>query len=232
MSRATMGWLGMALVATATTSHGAVILGQVDTFEDGTTQEWSIGSIFGGHPAPPANVPSGGPAGVDDNYLRLTALGGGGAGSRLSVLNRSQWSGDYLAAGVSRIQLDVRNFGPEDVVLRLGFFDPVGGAPTNGAVTDGVPVFAGGEWQRIEFLTTPATMTTLFGDVTALMSNVTEVRLFHNPNPTFPGPGLGPPTVNALVGIDNIRAVPEPGWGVAVAVVGCYWLRRERRRYR
>jgi hypothetical protein len=145
------------------------------------------------------------------------------------VLNRSQWTGDYLAAGISRIQLDVRNFGPNDVVLRLGFFDPGVGAPTNGAVTNGVPVFAGGEWQQIEFLTTPATMTTLFGDATALMSNVTEVRLFHNPDPTFPGPGQGAPPISVILGIDNVRAVPEPGWGVVLIMLSiCWvvWLRR------
>src|SRR5688500_14521637 len=67
----------------------AVTLGQIDTFEDGTTQGWIGGlGIMGNHPTPPANA-LGGLAGPNDNYLRLTSIGGGGPGGRLSVLNLS-----------------------------------------------------------------------------------------------------------------------------------------------
>lgn len=230
MWRAAIGWCGVALLATATTGQGAVILGQLDSFEDGTTQGWSIGSMPGGvHPAPPANIATGGPAGADDNYLQLTALGGQGPGSRLSVFNRSQWAGDYLAAGISRIQLDVRNLGPEDVVLRLAFFDGAAGPPANAALTDGVPVPAGGDWQRIEFLTSLPHLTSLLGDTTAAMSNVTELRIFHNPDPIFSGPNLGPPPVTVVLAVDNIRAVPEPGWELALVALSFCWVGLSRR---
>ena len=59
-----------------------------DTFEDGSTQGWVANLLgMGSHPAPPANVADGGPLGAGDNYLQITALGGGGAGSRLSAIN-------------------------------------------------------------------------------------------------------------------------------------------------
>src|SRR5678815_5531455 len=73
----------------------------VDNFEDGTTQGWFVP---GPHPAPPANIPTGGPGGAGDNYLQVTALGGDTAGSRLSVQNASQWQGDL--ASFSRITMD------------------------------------------------------------------------------------------------------------------------------
>ena len=39
------------------------------------------------------------------------------------------------------------------------------------------------------------------------LSNNTELRLFHNPETDFPGPGIA-----ASLGVDNIQATaPEPG---------------------
>ena len=40
----------------------------------------------------------GGPAGGSDNFLKVVATGGGGQGSKLSILN-DLWSGNYLTAG-------------------------------------------------------------------------------------------------------------------------------------
>ena len=63
-------------------ASGAVI-GQVDNFEDGTTQGWVVGLLGAPSPAPPQNIPNGGPLGAGDNYLQLTSVGGSGAGNRL-----------------------------------------------------------------------------------------------------------------------------------------------------
>ncbi|MHB8068448.1 MAG: hypothetical protein ACYDIC_11175 [Desulfobaccales bacterium] len=70
-------------------SGWAVALGHIDTFQDGTTQHWIVGATPS--PAPPVNVPSGGPAGAGDAYLRLTATGDlTSPGGRLSVINQTQ----------------------------------------------------------------------------------------------------------------------------------------------
>ena len=133
------------------TPAAAVTLGQTDNFEDGTTQNWLVGLLGAPHPAPPENIPSGGPAGVDDNYLLLTAVGGNGPGNRLTVINASQWAGDYLAAGITGIWMDVNNFGNTDLALRLLVADPLGGPPTNVAFsTDPIVVPAGSGWQAGE----------------------------------------------------------------------------------
>ena len=98
-----------------------VVAGQTDTFEDGTTQGWVINLLgMGSPPAPPVNVPTGGPAGDGDNYLQLTAVGGAVAGGRLSVINfNGQWAGNYGAAGVAAIEMDLLNTGTSDLFLRL-----------------------------------------------------------------------------------------------------------------
>lgn len=184
----------------------AVTIGQVDDFEDGTTMGWGVP---GDPPSPPANAEEAG----GNNFLMLVANGVlSGAGSRLSVLNSVQWAGDYTTAGVAGITMDVNNFGPQDVFLRLLLedFDGVG-PPVNLALTDAAFVPAGSGWTMIQFALAPEALTVLIGDANTVLANVDTLRIFHNPDPDFPGPGAGIPTVTAMVGVDNITAtVPEP----------------------
>ena len=53
---------------------GQLMVGQEDDFEDGTTENWQVNLIPGMpvHPAPPANVPDGGPAGADHGVVHVT----------------------------------------------------------------------------------------------------------------------------------------------------------------
>ena len=206
-----LGALCLMAGASAPSAHAdPIVLGQVDTFESLTTEGWRVGDP--NHPAPPAVV-AGGPAGAGDHYLRLTALGGGGLGSHLSAFNNAQWAGDYVAGGVNAIVMDVNNFGPDDLHLRLLFADPLMGAPTNLAFsTAAVIVPAGGGWTRVTFLVGPGDLTAPLGTAAAALMNATELRIFHNPAAAFPGPGNGPAPVTAQLGLDNITAaaVPEP----------------------
>jgi hypothetical protein len=204
-----------------------------DDFEDGTTQGWTVGNPSV-HPAPPVNVSTGGPAGAGDNYLQVTALGpGGGAGKALSVLNFSQWSGNFLAAGFISIAMDVNNFGPDELVLRLLFvnFPNSPAPPTDVAGTlFGVVVPANSGWTSVVFDLSLANFFVDFGTAAGALSDVNEFRLFHNPAPTFGGPGTGAPAVNAVLGIDNIRAVPEPGSLALLALGGLGLVAWRRRR--
>jgi hypothetical protein len=178
----------------------AVVLGQVDDFEDGTTQNWEAGVP---HPAPPENTPTGGPAGADDNYLLLTALGGQVAGSRLSAFNRLQWIGDYISAGVGGIDLDLNNLSSTDLSIRLYITDQTLGIPTNSVVTEAVQLPAGSGWQSVGFSLDPADLVVLHGDATQALTHAVEVRIFHNVDPSYP-----PGPVVAQLGIDNIVAAP------------------------
>jgi hypothetical protein len=209
----------------------AVTIGQVDTFEDGSTMGWMVP---GQSPSPPVTVENGGPLGLGDAFLRLTALGGAGAGSRLSVLNEAQWSGDYLGLGITGIRMQVSNLGPDDLYLRLLFEDFAGpGPPRNLALSaQAVIVPAGSGWVTVLFPIQPNDLLAYqFGTVVGALSGADTLRIFHNPDPAFPGPGAGIPPVTAVLGVDNIVAlVPEPG-GVALVGGGLLLLvfRRIRR---
>jgi hypothetical protein len=183
----------------------AALIGQVDDFEDGTTQGWVVGSLGAAHPNPPVNAASGGPLGADDNYLQLNAVGGQGAGSRLSVINLAQWSGDYTAAGISAISMDLRNLGSTDLSIRLYFENPTGGLPTDTAVSDSVLLPSGSGWTNAEFRIDSLSLTGLEGNVETLLANVTALRIIHSPLAEFPGF-----PIVAQLGVDNVTAVPEP----------------------
>ncbi len=193
----------------------AVVIGQTDTFEDGTTAGWHVP---GESLTPPSNIATGGPAGAGDNYLRLISGGPGGPGSRLSVHSGSQWSGNYLAAGIGQIVMNVNNTGPTDVHLRLLFedFSAVPNTPpSNLALSANATIVpAGSGWMRIAFDVSPSGLiSNVFGTVNGALTSTHVVRLLHNPAPFFPGPPIGSPIITAQLGIDNIqavgRAVPE-----------------------
>jgi hypothetical protein len=63
------------------------------------------------------------------------------------------------------------------------------------------------------------------------LANADLFRIFHNPQATFPGPGVGIPPVNVTLGVDNIEAaIPEPTTFAlfAGALIGVLAVRRGR----
>lgn len=209
------------------------ILGQLDTFETGS-QGWFTGGVM--VPAQPAEILSNGPTG---NFMLLSANGGSGANGRLTVLNDSQWAGNYLAAGVSLITMDVRNLGQTDLYLRLMFEDPMFGPPTNIAFST-VPIFvaAGSGWTSIGFVVAPGSLTSGLpgGTVIGALTGTTAIRLYHSQNPGFPNPVFPIDPVEGQLGVDNIRAsaVPEPATAFlfisGLAAVAIKIRKREKRR--
>ena len=196
-------------VFTCAIAHAATI-GQIDTFSAGTAN-WIAPDA--GNPNPPTTA-LGGPGGPTDRYLQLAANGGSGPGSRLTVLNGAQWTGNFISAGIGAIAMDVRNFGPSDLYLRLLFehmtapFTP----PVDLALsTAAIFVPAGGAWEHIVFSIAPSSLTALAGTTEGALSATTTFRIFNNPNPSFGGPANGPPPVSVILGVDNIAAIPEPG---------------------
>jgi hypothetical protein len=214
-------------------ASAALILGQVQTFDD--PHGWVIGAGPAVGSPIPVPVADGGPAGAGDTYLSIVATGGDGPGSRLSAQNFGEWAGDYLAAGIDVIEMDVNNVGPDDVFLRLLFLGDFGlMGPQNAALTtNAVLVPAGSGWQRIAIAIGPADLTLLLGSISGALSNAEEVRIFHNPNPSFI-PGMNP-AVTARLGVDNITAAasaaaPEPATWMLLALAASVALRARRRR--
>lgn len=181
----------------------------IDTFQSGTTEGWFAGGgPFGVvPPTPPQVVRTGGPTGANDAYLQIVATGGLGPGSRLVAMNATQWTGDFT--GIPTIEMDVANFGPADLTLRLLFENPSAGPPTDIAITSaGIGVPAGSGWMHVSLAIDALSLTSLMGDLNALLAGVTLMRLIHAPDAAFPGPGI-----SATLGVDNISAGPvaRPG---------------------
>ena len=214
----------LALAFYAQTAFG-VALGQIDDFEDGTTMNWAAAGAGAAHPFPPKNEMDGGPGGIGDNYLQLESdgiiTGPPDPGSRMTTFNYlGQWSGDYIGAGVTRITMDANNFGPDALELRLLFVDfvdplvPMPVVANIAASTVGLALASGSGWTSLVFDIGLSHLTALFGTSKedALM-NTDVLRIYHHSAPAFPAvPGGGSriDPVDAILGLDNITAVPVP----------------------
>lgn len=197
----------------------SVSVGQMDDFQDGTTQLWTTPLADDFQPDPPQVAPDTGPAGVGDDALQVTSSGDDTgtitAGSKLVVMNWAQWTGDYLTAGVQMIAADVNNVGSTDLNLRLAFRGP-GLIFRYWASSASIPLPAGSGWQTVVFPIAPSDLTAAFedggDDVYATLADVAELRLLSAANPNYRGD-----TIEAQLLVDNIIALPEPSRSVLLA---------------
>jgi hypothetical protein len=195
------------------------VLTQVDTFQSGP-EGWHIGGpMFPVTPLPTVN--GGGPGGAGDDYLLLASTGNPGPGGRLVGINEDQWSGNYFTNGVNAITMDLKNLGSTDLFIRLLLAAPPFGmfGPENIVITDGVALTAMSDWTRHTFSISPSDVIVLAGTANATLANAFELRIFHNPDPDFPGPPTGIPRISAQLGVDNIAAaaIPEPATTLLLA---------------
>jgi hypothetical protein len=205
---------GAAIGILAGAPASAVSLGQIDDFQDGTLQDWGGGST-------PANIATGGPTGGGDRYLQIAATN-----NNLGTVNPVQWAGDYAAAGVTGIRLDVNNAGPDALALRISLFGPGGTFTT----TDEVVVGPTSGWITAEFTIDDASLTRTSGVGTLgqTLAGVIQILLRHDADPI--NSPMQPNPVTATLGIDNVTAIPEPAPGplfaLGIAALGA--VRRAR----
>ena len=216
--------LGLFFLALVRTS-GAVSLGQLDTFQDGTTNGWTNGGLA----TPVANIARGGPAGATDRTIQVTATGGG-AGGRLTTFNFTTWTGNYIAAGITRIEVDLLNQSNVTLSIRFGFeFDLIQNAP--GYLTAPMVLPVGSGWQHFSIAITPGAVIAVGAPspYSTFFTNIQELRIINSAGTSNLN---GDPVVGQL-GIDNIRAVPEPGVTALLAggllLVGARFLRGQQR---
>ena len=200
-----------------------VALAQIDDFEDGTVRNWGNGS------APdPVNITTGGPLGLNDNYLQITA-DGSGSGGKLTSYNRTQWLGDYNAAGVTEIAMDLKGFSsPGNAALSIRFALKTGtgsGAPGYVSTTAfSLPI--DGLWHHAVFSLSAMTAVGSPGALSTVLAGPTEARILH---------AAAADTVHGDVivgqfGVDNIQAAPEPTTASLFALgIGAFLLRRRAR---
>ena len=185
----------------------AIVANQVDDFQDGTTLNWASSAFGAPNANPPANVSTGGPGGAGDRYLLLNSIGGMGPGSRLTAFNFfGQWSGDYINAGIEQISADVRNFGSNDLNLRLLIASvDGGGAIQSSAITDAIFLPTATDWTNVSFSVNPGDLFGLAGTIDDALSNAAILRIFDNDAASFPGAQQV-----ASLSIDNIAALTTP----------------------
>ncbi len=208
------------VVLSAPSVRADIALGQSDDFEDDTLMNWN-GSFL---PATlPMNISTGGPAGAGDNYLQITSSGGGGPGSKLATYNQDQWIGDYTTAGVTSIDVDVRNFSSSTVELRVLLFG--GGGEFASAIA--TPVVNDGFWHHLTLGVGAADLVPNEGadplDVSLTLADVSRLMLRHQ----IDVPGESPSFVGQI-GIDNVTATPEPT-ALAMLLIGGVAIFRRRR---
>lgn len=204
----------------------AVSLFQTEDFESGSSP-WGVPPI---HPTPPIILGNLGPEGGGDAAMIASSSGGANnldpnPGSRLAILATSVWTGDFSAAGVSGLRVDLRNTGSTLLSMRFGMNGPGGWF-----VTDAAIIPAGSGWETHSFDLSPGTLTasneSASPDLGATLANVTQLRLFHQ---LAPDNHRGTP-VPATIRIDNITAIPEPGAAAFGAASLASLLRRRRAR--
>ncbi len=223
-------WLGLACLVPDFAR--AITDGQVDTFQDGTTQSW-VDALTGAiSPNPPTVVANAGPMGAGDFALRLTANGSvAGPGGRLVVNNvQPRWQGSYTVAGIHGILVDVRNPNTYAVTLRVGIDGPTLGTTGGRWVSPGIVVPATSGWRMLAFSLLPQDL--LPGDAAATsaattLANVGVFRIMHAPTATWQGA-----VVTGQLSLNDVEALPEPGLGLALFagawLLGSYGSRRRR----
>lgn len=191
---------------------GAITLGQVDDFQSGDRMNWLNGA------SAVELIGSGGPSGAGDAYIQVTATGSGGPGSRLVAQNynnpftippiTSQWTGDYLAAGVTAIEFDLINQGPVTLSIRIAFKTDISQG-SSGYLSLPVILAPGSGWQHFSISLAAANLIAIGGPptyATFFQNGFQEMRIINEAGAT----NLNGDPVASQLGIDNIRAVPEP----------------------
>jgi len=222
-------WTVVCVLIGAHSAH-AISLGESDDFQDGATAGWAGSSTV--------NIADAGPAGAGDHALQVTGA------SRFVVHNSSQWTGDYVAAGVTRIRMDVMHQNAFDLDLRLGVASGswnMGGVGDTYVSSSIANVANDGQWHTIGFDVSSAGLmpsslnNSAVPDAESALVSVTHLRLLHN-HVTDPNDGAyadfrGSSLESGVMFIDNIHAtaVPEPSTLLLAAGAAALAARRRGR---
>ena len=207
---------GLAVFLSAASAFG-VVIGQIDTFQDGL-DNWQSG--VGGF----AVAPTGGPAGAGDQYRQLNS-GASPLPPRMVAFNDTQWLGNFTAAGVTAVAVDLLNSGTS-LSMRVAIREAAGSSTAPGyASTTPFILPPDGLWHHAVFNLNAASQTGFNSPqpLSVDLANVKDFRILDSAAPS----GIGD-MVTAQVGVDNVTAVPEPSALVLIVIAVPFVWRRTR----
>ena len=199
----------------------AITVSQADGFQDGTAMSWT-----GADTTIAADL---GPTGAGDDSLRVSST------LRFTAYNQTQWSGNWTAAGVTQIAMDVRHNNDSALTLWIGISR---GLPMSKGTGDtyvsnlSATVPNDDQWHTIVFdvkasdFSAAPSHTDASNNPAAALAAVTQFRILHNPLRRFIGAYY-----EGTVLLDNIHAVPEPstlGLASLVGTAALCWLERRQ----
>ena len=207
----------LAALALVEVGSAQVFMGLTDDFQDGTLMGW------GG--ASPQNIPTGGPVGAGDRFLRVTGDGSGLQGGVPATFNTdTRWGGNYAALGsVLAIRVHARNESSVQLHLRLVLHSV--GLTDRWTSNTAFIISPGTGWRTIDFAIGAGFMTQVQGSnpFSFTATNVETITIRHQAGAPSPG---GTPLAGSL-GLDNIKVVPEPA---TILVIACGVAMVSRRR--
>ena len=177
-----------------------VLVGQIDDFQDGTAQNWHSGAS-----TVPANI-TGGPGGVSDRFIQVSS-GSFGGGPRLVAFNNTQWVGNFVAAGVTAVSMDLKNLNTTSESIRIALRAVTGASLTGYASTDKFVLPADDAWHHVVFPLDASGLTAV-GSPAALSTFLTAVADFRIVEADA-APAVIGDFGSFSVGVDNITAIGE-----------------------
>jgi hypothetical protein len=146
-----------------------------------------------------------------------------GGGPRLLTFNDTQWTGDFVTAGVDDVAMDLKNLGGASLSIRIALQQSSASSGSPGYVsTTAFSLAADGNWHHATFLIDSADLTGLngAGPLTAFLTSIGDFRLLSSNSPAL----VGDP-ISGQFGVDNIQAlsVPEPSC-ILAALLGIVCL--------
>jgi len=192
----------------------AISANQLDDFQSGdTTLNWANG------PASPNQ-----PFAVEEDgnwFVRNNSSGGSGAGSRMVLFNRAQWTGNYISAGVSVLTMDLRNSGDTDLHIRLGLLGQTG---ARSATFDVLELEANSDWVTASFDLLDLNIFLPGTTAEDILSGVIELRILSSEDAEYQADSIA-----GTLDVDNVRAgIPAPGAVGLFACAGMACIRRRR----
>ncbi len=220
--------LGTVMMLSATAS-AEISLGSIDTF-DSDNEGWRVGDAGVAPTFNGDNSFDGQPG-----FLRHFSDGGGPNGKWIMWSLESDWTGDYVDAGVTGISLWADGRTGDDLPFWLGFNGPGGWF-----FTPAQTITTADDWERFVFDVSPESLIYSAdsggtGNAVDTMSEVSRFEVFAGPGPvSFASRGdlLRAGNSNNVVWLDNIAAIPEPSTAVLGGLTMTILLTRNRSRTR